>query len=200
MKKILLLIILLWCSLLIFADNTINISQKWEEMLKKSNSYQEYKVVKTSELNNMWKLIQDHIKSQESGMANEQNLVSQQKSKIDVLEKQMEIINKNVVQINNEKESIQFFSSTFNKYTYTNFLWILVGLTLLASVILFMLYHRSNQITIQKSNDFNDLTRSFEEYKLAKIDSERKLKRELQTLINKSEESKKDNAGFGRGN
>lgn len=200
MKNIFILAILSLTSLQIFGETKVDLDEKWNKMVSKANTYQEYKVIKISELNSMWKLVQDHVKSQDMGMANEKNILDRQKVKIANLEKQTIVLNQKIDQISTDKESINFLKFTFNKYNYTTFLWLFIGLTVVSSAVLFFLFNRSNKITVQKINDFTELSKAFEEHKQSKIESERKLKRELQTYMNKSEESNKDKAGFGRGN
>lgn len=200
MKKIFILALLSLTSLHIFADKKVDLDEQWNKMIGKANTYQGYKVIKISELNSMWETVQEHVKKQDLGLADENNTTKQQKIRISKLEKEAVLLTQKIEQTNSEKESIRFLKFTFNKHNYTTLLWLLIGLTILSATVLFFLYFRSNKITVQKIKDYTDLSKAFEEYKQSKIEIERKLKRELQTYLNKSEEMSKDKTGLGRRN
>lgn len=200
MKKIFFLAILSMPSLYIFAEKKIELDEQWNKMIGKANTYQSYKVIKISELNTMWESVQEHVKKQDMGLANENNTTMQQKIKIAKLETQVVMLNNRIAQSNNEKDNIKFLKFTFNKHAYTTVLWLFIGLTLLSVAVLFYLYYSSNKITVQKIKDHTELSKAFEEYKQSKIEVERKLKRELQTYLNKSEEMSKEKTGLGRRN
>jgi DNA-binding NtrC family response regulator len=56
---------------------------------------------------------------------------------------------------------------------------------------MFSLYKNSKKITKVKSQEYDLLAKQLEEARASKTETERKLKREIQTLVNKLEDLKK---------
>jgi hypothetical protein len=61
-------------------------------------------------------------------------------------------------------------------------------MAVLACAFVFFLFRKSNQITLAKTHDHEELAKSFDTYRAEKLELERKLKRELQTFMNQSHE------------
>jgi thiamine biosynthesis lipoprotein ApbE len=167
-----------------------SLSKKWNTMLDKAESYQLYKVIKKTDLEGVWKAIQDSSNQVKKELAQEKIKVKRQGSQIDQLQKQDYEVKAKLERISKEKNSMGFLGMDVNKYTYTAILWFIIILVLLSCGILFFLYFNSNNTTIQKISDYEQLSKTLEEYKYSKIEMERKLKREIQTYMNKVEELK----------
>ncbi|WMJ74988.1 hypothetical protein RCC89_17725 [Cytophagaceae bacterium ABcell3] len=171
-------------------DAPATLHQKWENIIDKSNSYQHYKVVQKTDLNDFWRNVQDTLTQMKMQLANEQNQIVQQQDQITQLQNEVKDITANLEAEKAEKEEILFLGNSINKYTYANTLWIIVGLIFLGCAVLFFLFKNSNRVTKQKIADYDHLFNRFEDYKKNTIEKERKLKRELQTHINLIEELK----------
>ena len=102
-------------------------------------------------------------------------------------------MNTKLAQNETDRNSVSFLGIKANKFAYLSTLCLLLVIALVAIGILFYLYTNSNVITAQKINAHQIISKEFDEYKLGKIEMERKLRRELQTQVNKLEELKKGN-------
>ena len=196
MKKYILTLSLAALSCASFAQNpTVTLNQKWSQAIDKAETYQHYKVVKITDINETWKAVQDTIKGLKSQLKDERAVIVQQKEQIGSLEKQVKEVQAKLDEVTKGVENISFLGMEVNKYSYGNTLWTIIGVVLAGCAVLFFLFNNSNRITNQKIHEYESLFSDFEEYKKNALEKERKLKRDLQTQINKIEEMK---TGKGR--
>jgi hypothetical protein len=181
---------MLLAGLALSQGNNESLNKKWNTMLDKAESYQFYKVIKKSDLDGVWKAVQDSSNRVKNELIQERMEVKKQNAQIAQLQKQDYEVKAKLDRITKEKNSMGFLGMDVNKYTYTSILWIIIILVLSGCGILFFLYYNSNNTTVQKINDYEQLSKTLEEYKYSKIEMERKLKREIQTYMNKIEELK----------
>ncbi|HXA02537.1 MAG TPA: hypothetical protein VNW99_11155 [Cytophagaceae bacterium] len=192
MNKFIITSMLLIISSGVFAQDTLKtLDSKWNNMLNKAENYQDYKVINKNQLNGLYKSIQDTLSNLRTGLLNEKIKVKGQNDQIDLLNKQIKEEKTAFDQISNDKNSIGFLGMQINKYAYVSLLWImLIGISV-GSVLMFFLYKNSKKITNAKSQEYEVLAKQLEEAKAAKAETERRLKREIQTLVNKLEELKR---------
>lgn len=182
MKRILLLTLSL-VSQIVLAQS---LESKWNRMLDKSNTYKSHKIIHEGELSQMWNTVEDSMMMSKVKIRIEQKKVSDQLVEITSLKRKTADAQATLNKANEEKEKAQASRDSADVYIGT--LWIALGLVIVGSVILFLMFKKSNSITEQKINDFEDLKKSFEEYKTQKLEIERKLKREIQTYQNQFHE------------
>lgn len=167
-----------------------SLNQKWNRVMDKAETYQHYKVVKITDINETWRAVQDTIQGLKSQLKEERAVIVHQKEQIGSLQKQVKEVQAKLDEVTKDVESIKFLGMEVNKYSYGNTLWIIIGIVLAGCAVLFFLFNNSNRVTNQKINEYETLFSEFEEYKKNALEKERKLKRDLQTHINKIEEMK----------
>ena len=193
MKKILFCILMIGAISNGYPQNKgITLNRRWEYMLDKSNNYQLYKVIKKTDLTDVWKAVQDSVSFLQIQLAREKVKITQLEAQIRDLKAQVNEIDQKHKAVTIEKDNIRFLGGGVNKHTYVNVLWAIILIILIGSGVLFTLFINSNRITQQKKGEYDDLFKSFEEYKIGKIELERKLRRELQTNMNMIEELKRN--------
>jgi hypothetical protein len=191
MKKYLVFNLLFLCALPFSYGQKQSLNQRWGTILDKSETYQHYKVIKKTDLADVWKNVEDTIAFLKKDLTKEGKQIENQKEQIAALEVQLSQAKENLGLMTTAKDQMMFMGAAVNKYSYVNSLWITVFSILAVCLILFFLFNRSNSVTKQKISDYEDLFDRFEEYKKSKIEMERKLKRELQTQLNLLEEDKR---------
>ena len=169
------------------------LEQKWGKMLEKAENYEPYKVIKKTELADFWKSTKDTIQRYQKELKAERAVIGSQKSEISQLKSQAAQLNTQLSQNETDKNSVSFLGIKANKFVYLSVLCFLLLTAIVGIGILYYRYHNSNAVTIQKANAYQLISKEFDEYKLGKIEMERKLRRELQTQVNKLEELKKGN-------
>lgn len=168
-----------------------SLNDKWDHMLDKAETFQHYKVIKRVELSDVWKSVQDTVGQLKTELIKERAQIKQQQEQIAALQKEVAELTGVIEKTKIDRDSMSFLGMSVDKYNYANTLWFIIFGILAGAGILFYLYRNSNVVTVQKINEYDQLSKSFEEYKQSKIEMERKLKRELQTYMNKIEELKK---------
>lgn len=192
MKRLMFFAVLLFVTgVAVSQNNRETLNQKWDKMLNKAETFQLYKVIKISEMNDVWKAVKDTVTGLKSELVQERELIAQQRKQIGELQLQVGDVNGSLARVKSERDNMSFIGMEVNKYSYNTALWVLILIVASGTAILFFLYRNSNKVTVQKIKDYEDLSTRFEEYKQSKIEMERKLKRELQTHMNRIEELKR---------
>ena len=164
------------------------LEKKWNSMVEKSNSYNSHKIIRSEELNGMWSSVQDSLMMMRVRVKNEQNKVNTQNSEITNLNAKIKASNERFNAVSQERDNADDRASS--NVTYILTLWICLAIVCLICAVLYFLFNKSNSLTKQKTNDYEQLLKSFEDYKTSKLEVERKLKREIQTYMNTVEEMK----------
>jgi len=190
MKKLFIFYLLMIASQIGWSQNQ-TLNQKWNNMLENAETYQHYKVIKKVELAEVQKAVTDTVTALEAEIKQEAAQIKEQKGQIASLQQEIDQLKLKIETLSNAKDNMTFMGNSVDKYSYAHTLWFFVFLILAACAVLFFFFRRSNHIAVQKVNDYEDLFSRFEEYKKNKIETERKLKRELQTQLNLLEEFKR---------
>ncbi|MEM7162019.1 MAG: hypothetical protein AAF487_06195 [Bacteroidota bacterium] len=164
------------------------LEQQFENLYKKSNNYQKYKVVEKVKLNGFWQNIADSLKQFNSTIAENRSEITKQAASIDALNGQIDDLNEQNAQLTEEKDGIYFMGSLWNKAKYKSFMWTLLAVLLLTSIFVILRFRRSNGITKRTRIKLSEVETEFENYKKSAISREQEVKRELQNYINKFEE------------
>jgi hypothetical protein len=171
-------------------DNSSTLNKKWDNMLERAETYEHYKVIKRTDLNDIWKEIQDSVVFLKAKLLNDANHIKKQDQQITDLQQHVAEVNAKLEAVQEEKDNMSFIGLSVDKYSYAAILWVIIFLVLAVAGLALFLYFNSNRVTRQKIQDYDLLSKSFEEYKQGKIEMERKLKRELQTNLNLIEDLK----------
>lgn len=190
--KLLLTITLLFC-ITVNAQNTLQtqslsegtIENQFDYLIKKSGRYQEYKVVKRFWLDNLKKTVNDSLKTMRKELKTTKGILVEKQSQIDKLTSTLDTTNKNVTLLNNEKDNINFFGKLISKSLYNTILWSIIAGLLVALAIYVMRFSRSNTITKESKDRFDELEREYEDHKHRSLEREQVIRRKLQDELNK---------------
>lgn len=154
----------------------------------KSQNYQDYKVIKESVLDGMWKIIQDSVNAKQAALR-------QSKAEISKLQNEL---NNNMATLKAKEDSMQevVHASThirvlgidFEKGFFAAMMGIifLVAALVVAGVVYTMKVLRKN--LLEKEELMNSISSEYEDYKRKAMDKQTKLSRELQNERNKLQE------------
>lgn len=169
-------------------DNDLSIKERWSKTIDKSETYNEYKVIKRTALSELWKAVEDTMNGLRQDLAEERSVVKSQASQITSMKKEAEEKETLLQNAISERDNMSFLGMPVEKSVYSTMMWIFVFILSGICAFLFFLFKRSHSVTTEKIRDYDQLQKAFEEYKQGKMEMERKLKREMQTYINKIEE------------
>lgn len=164
---------------------TGTIDNQFEYVIKRSNNYQDYKVVKKNWLYTLKSHTLDSLKSIHSELATADGTISNQNSEIASLKSSLKNTEASLNKTTNEKNNMELFGLQMTKPNYNLLMWSIIGL-LLALLLLFMYkFKNSNSITRDAQKNLSDTEEEFEEHRRTALEREQKVRRQLQDELNK---------------
>ncbi len=164
-------------------DNSIN--GQFETLYKKSNNYQDYKVIKRVSVLELKKNTIDSLNALKSIITENKNLIDEQQKEISGLNNNLKSTKISLAAVTEEKDAITFFGAPFTKSSYKNMMWgIAAGL--LAFLLFFIYkYQSSLKETKEAVANLNDVETEFEDHRRRALEREQVVMRKLQDEINK---------------
>lgn len=161
------------------------VENQFNELYKKSNNYQIYKVIKKNEYLRLQKSILDSIKVIKTDAASKQVKINEQQKSITELQTKIDTLNSDLATSIGKEDAISFIGIPLNKATYNTIVWGII-FALLAGLAFFIYrFNNSNVVTKETKSLLADTEEEFEQYKRKSIEKEQKLRRQLQDEINK---------------
>ena len=171
--------------------NNGTIDNQFEFVIRKSNRYQEYKVVKTNWLYALKAHTLDSLNAVKEQLDNSKQIIDNQEKEIEVLKTNLSDTNSNLDKIKLEKDSMSLFGMQMTKTGSNILLWSLIG-ALLAFLLLFIYkYKNSNVITRNARLTLAETEEEFEAHRKRALEREQNVMRRLQDEINKQKETRK---------
>lgn len=192
MKKILLLIIPLFIfTINVTAQDSIQVKKNTlkdqiDFAYTKSNSYQEYKVIKKTLLANLRKNILDSVALLETNIKNQKTELALQRATIDSLTLDLKNTQQALATSKKKEDGIELLGVLTQKTTYNTIMWSIIGLLLLVGGFLFYRFMNSHKITNATELKMAEIEIELEDYRRNSLEREQKLRRKLQDEVNKN--------------
>lgn len=162
------------------------IKDQFDHMLKKSNRYQTYKVVKIDWLNKFHNNVTDSLNQVKKQYKDSQSTVSNQGREISNLKADLEKVNKDLENTQSAKDSMSLLGIQMPKGTYNTIMWALIIGALAVAGVCFMLFKRSNVVTVETKTTLEEVREEFEQHRKNALVREQKLARKLQDEVIKN--------------
>jgi len=188
MKNSALLFLLFISSFTIVAQES-DLENQFNDVIKKSNNYQEYKVVKKTDLTSLKKNTLQTVVLLENSIESSSEEINTQKATISNLNKELETTKNDLAISKGKEEGIEVVGMMTTKSTYNTFAFSLIGILLLLIVILFYKFKNSNSITKSTNIKLSETEEELETFRHKTIEKEQQLRRKLQDEINKNKDS-----------
>lgn len=170
------------------------ISSQFEYLTSNSGNYNangiRYEVVKLTFIEKLRQNVLDSLKVYNKKAAELNSTIAESEVTINTLNKKLEETSNNLMEVNEEKDSISFLGIMIAKGTYNFMLWtIITGLLLL---LLFFIYkfRQSNILTQEAKSGLSDLEMEYEDHRRRALEREQKISRQLQDELNKHKKTK----------
>lgn len=193
-KRITLLLLLVACSLYTFAQKAVDptnsqgpqtIDEQFENVIKSSNSFEDYKVIKKYKINQLKENTNKHIIDLNNQIGTLNEKIEMQSKEISKLKASLSNTEITLEDTNKEKDSMKFFGSQMSKSSYNTMVWSIAGVLLLGLLFFIFRFKNSNILTKQAQKKLNEVEQDFEDYKRKALEKEQKLGRQLQDERNK---------------
>lgn len=165
--------------------NSGTIDNQFEYVIRKSNNYQEYKVVKKNWLYSLKAHTIDSLKAIHKQLGDTKQIVANQVKEIEVLKTNLADTQGTLTATNQEKDSMSLFGLQMSKTGYNILMWSIIGG--LMAFLLFFIYrfNNSNAITRNAKKVLAETEEEFEEHRKRALEREQKVMRRLQDELNK---------------
>lgn len=164
--------------------NTLN--EQMTEAFDNSNSYQEYKVVKKTQLATLKRNILDSVSTLEKRINSQGSELGQQKNEVDSLRQNLKNTQQILANSQEKEDGIAIFGILTSKTTYNVIMWSIIVLLLFAGGFLFYRFLNSTKITNAAELKMVEMEMELEDYRKNSLEREQKLRRKLQDEINKN--------------
>ncbi|MFK5879410.1 MAG: tRNA (guanine-N1)-methyltransferase [Flavobacteriaceae bacterium] len=166
------------------------IENQFDYLIKKSNRYQEYKVVKRAWLDRLKKVVDDSLNVVKNELVDTKVTLNEKKAEIVTLTNSLNTTKETVSNLNNEKDSINFFGMLISKPMYNTTLWSIITILLVALLFFVFKFNNSNTITREAKDKFSELEIEYENHRQRSLEREQQIRRKLQDEINKQKKDK----------
>lgn len=168
--------------------------QDFENLIKKSNNFKEYKVIEKVKINAVENKVRTEIKNLESEII-ELNKTIQQKDKvIQTHEEEIKNLNARVEGLQNQQNEIKFLGSIpFTKSSYKIMMWSVITVLILLLLFFIFKYRRGHLVNSEIKENLSNTEKEFDTYKHNALEKQQKLGRQLQDEKNKVNKLKTGN-------
>ncbi|WP_188457578.1 hypothetical protein [Psychroflexus planctonicus] len=167
------------------STKTLTIVDNYNEIIDKSGSYQEYKVIKKTELADFRIQLTERKNAFESEISSLENEITNQAKEIKELKQQLETTQNSLAKVEEEKDSMQFFGNNLNKALYQTIVFGIIGVLILILVVLLVKFKSNASATKDAKEILSRTEKDFEDYKRNALEKQQKLGRQLQDEKNK---------------
>jgi hypothetical protein len=165
-----------------------SLKDRYAIMKAKSQTYQNYKVVKENVLDGVWKIVQDSINAKEAAIRQANQQIVQLRSEVQKVQAAMKAKDESVQQVVHDSSHISVLGIDFSKSVFLT----IVGIAL-AALVGFLAFIMARMKVLDKSIrektlTINMVSNEYEEYKKKAMEKQTKLSRELQDERNRLQE------------
>ncbi|MFD2035717.1 hypothetical protein ACFSKL_13015 [Belliella marina] len=164
--------------------NSGTISSQFDYLNSISNNFQEYKVVKKTNLDKIKSNVIDSLHVFKKELIDIHVTVKDQQAKINQLEEEINNTQAELEAANKARDSFFFFGLPIHKSAYNSIMWTIVTGLLAAFLFFLYKYSKSHKVITLARKNLEETVEEFEQHRKNTLDRERKLKRELVDAIN----------------
>lgn len=162
-----------------------NLDSQFDYIIKKSNTYEAFQVVKRTWLYKVKSNTLDSVKALRDNIVALENNVQEQQKEINVLKSSLQDTNSKLEIASTEKDSFGFIGMRWTKGTYSSMVWTIILILILALLVMIFLFKRSNAITVKTKESLHDKQEEFDAHRKWALEREQTLARDLNKLKQK---------------
>ncbi|OIQ39119.1 MAG: hypothetical protein BM563_04720 [Bacteroidetes bacterium MedPE-SWsnd-G1] len=166
------------------------IENQFDYVIKNSNRYQEYKVIKRAWIDRLKTVVNDSLDVLKIDLSETRAMVATRDTEINGLKNTLEERNSTITQLNKEKDGILLFGIIISKPVYNTILWSTIGILLVLLIIYIFRFNRSHVVTKETKEKLDELEKEYEAHRTRALEREQQIRRKLQDEINKQKKDK----------
>ena len=196
--------LILFCSFTTYAqevpeaevETPLTLEQQFRQMIDKTETFKEYKVIKITSLNDFWKTVEDSINKKENAIAEAEQKIAEQQNEISGLNTTIREGQASIDEAAYDREHINVLGIDLQKSAFIWISFIIIAALIVTIIIGYSKYRYSTRLAADKSRSYDKLEEEYKNYQDKSREKQMKLKRDLQTQVNKIEELKHKNISF----
>jgi hypothetical protein len=154
-------------------------------MKTKSQTYQDYKVIKESVLDGVWKITNDSLREKNNVLADTKKNVLKLKNQVIAAKNETAKTKESVAEILFNSTHINVMNIDFNKGVFISAVGIIIAALIVLLAVLLGRLRWMQSSSKEKVDSLDRLTKEFDDFKHKALDKQMKLSRELQNERNK---------------
>ncbi len=162
------------------------LGEQMQDAFDKSNSFQEYKVIKKTQLATLRTNILDSVARLEREISTQDSEIGLQKTVIDSLKQNLSKTQEDLKNSIENEDGIKVLGILTSKSAYNSVMWSIILFLLVAAGFLFYRFLNSAKITNAAQLKMAEMEIEIEDYRRNSLEREQKLRRKLQDEINKN--------------
>jgi hypothetical protein len=186
------LLVSLCCILTLTAQEGANqntLEDQFTDVIDKSNSYQEFKVIEKYKMNRLKKNVLDSVSSLEATIDTLLAEIGSQKLEISSLNQTLTSTNNDLAASREKENGIHLFGMLLTKSAYNALLWSIIGILLVLLGVFVMKFRGSNAITRDAKRKLEETEAEFDTHRQRSLEREQQLRRKLQDELNKQKKA-----------
>lgn len=168
-----------------------NLDEQFDFVFQKSNSYQEYRVVRKDYLSHLKKSSTDSLKKYKTELGEFKTKINVQQAEKDTLQHRLDRTNTSLEAMKVEQNNISLFGVQMSKSAYNSLMIGIIGVLVFLLAILLIRFKSSYRLSKESESNYLKLESDFEEFKRKAMEKEQQLGRKLQDEINKQKKKEK---------
>jgi hypothetical protein len=173
------------------AQEDAKLSEQYQNMIENSETFEKYKVIPIAKVNSFGQIMNDTINSLKESISVAKNARLEAEKARDSAKRQMTRIEEELETTKEAVDEMPFLGMSTSKVTYNVIMWSLVVVLIAGLVVVYFMFLKSFRTTRQAKKDKELVSEELEELRKRSHDKQVKIKRELQTALNKLEEQRR---------
>lgn len=172
------------------AFDTLQINEQFEHLYRRSNTFEEYKVISISGYNLLKKNSQDSILQYKQDADSHLQEITSLKNSLTSTNTEIEKLQQELASIQQAKNSMSFIGIEVSKGAYNAIMWGIIICLAIVSVVLFSLFKRGHHVVKDTKNRLLEVQEDLETLRKNALVREQKLARELMDFKLKNKSSR----------
>lgn len=159
--------------------DSLSLKAQFDYVYEKSETYEQYKVVKISTFNLLKSSSNDSVKFYRDNLAESNKEIANLKNTVEQKEVKITTLTADLDAVTNSKNSMFFLGAELSKGAYNTMMWGIVFGLMVLGIVLFLMFKRSNSVTNETKHRLKEVEEEYESHRKSALKREQKLAREL---------------------
>lgn len=179
--------LLLTLSFTVYAQENTSLRTVLSDIMSESESYAEYKVIKTSKLLNFKSAMSDSINAYQLKIKNLEMSAVETKAELKAIQTELDIIKDKLMTSETENARIGFLGLSIRKGFYNAFVWSIIALLTTVVVVVYTRIKHVCSVVKRVKSAYSKIVDEYRHQRFQATEKQITLRRELQTALNRLE-------------